>query len=183
MDRTFWYLVFGGYLDAPTAYRASESIVESALTVTQRAGATCAYSTFSGGDLLQTDTLRSAMQAWVGLAPPEMSAAFSVGADGSLQMQSCDPGAQAAAPTRLGVARELVGWRSAELATIAGVRAAGGGDAEIAAALERLAASTVGAELAAGPADQSPIEAAAAARAAVEPIVSPPPPPALEPVD
>ena len=43
MDRSFWYLVFAGYLDAPTAYAASESIVESALTVADRAGTTCAY--------------------------------------------------------------------------------------------------------------------------------------------
>ena len=36
MDRSFWYLVFAGFLDAPTAYAASESIVESSLTVAER---------------------------------------------------------------------------------------------------------------------------------------------------
>ena len=85
--------------------------------------------------------------------------------------------------TRLGVARELIGWRSAELATVSGVLAAGGGTAEVAAALDRLAASDVGAQLATGPVDQSPTDAAAAARAAVEPIVTPPPPPVVEPTD
>ena len=186
MDRSFWYLVFASFLDAPTAYGASESVVESSLTVTERAGTTCAYATFSGGDLIQTPTLRAAMESWVAHTPAEMTAAFSVGADGALQMQSCDPGAQAAAPSiRLGAGRELVGWRSAELATIEGVIAAGGGDAEISAALQRLAASDVGAQLASGPVDQSPADAAAAARAAVEPIVTPPPPPvvAVEPAD
>ena len=183
MDRSFWYLVFAGFLDAPTAYAASESIVESALTITERAGTTCAYATFSGGDLIQTQTLRSAMESWVGLTPPEMASAFTVGADGNLQMQSCDPGTQTIVSTRLGVARELVGWRSAELATVSGVLAAGGGAPEITAALDRLAVSTVGAQLATGPVDQSPADSAAAARAAVEPIVTPPPPPVVEPAE
>ena len=59
MDRSFWYLVFAGFVDAPTAYAASESIVESSLTVADRAGTTCAYATFSGGDMIQTPTLRA----------------------------------------------------------------------------------------------------------------------------
>ena len=176
MDRSFWYLVFAGHLDARTAYAASESIVESALTITERAGTTCAYATFSGGDLIQTQTLRAAMESWVGRAGAEMTSVFSVGADGGLQMQSCDPGAQAVPTARLGVVRELIGWRSAELATMAGVIAAGGGEAEIGPALDRLAASDVGAQLANSPVDQSPADAAAAAKAAVEPIVTPPAP-------
>ena len=181
MDRSFWYLVFAGFLDAPTAYAASESIVESSLTVAERAGTTCAYATFSGGDMIQTPTLRSAMEAWVATVPASMAGAFSVGADGGLQMVSCDPGAQTPPQTRLGAATELIGWRSAELATISGVLAAGGGDAEISAALDRLAASDVGAGLARTAVDQSPAAAAAAAKAAVEPIVTPPPPPVAEP--
>ena len=160
MDRSFWYLVFAGFLDAPTAYAASESIVESALTITERAGTTCAYATSRAGDLIQTQTLRGAMESWVGLTPPEMASACSVGADGNLQMQSCDPGAQTIVSTRLGVASELIGWRSAELATVSGVLAAGGGDVEITAAFDRLAASSVGAQLATGPVDQSPADAA-----------------------
>ena len=183
MDRSFWYLVFAGFVDAPTAYAASESIVESSLTVADRAGTTCAYATFSGGDMIQTPTLRAAMESWVATLPVTMAGAFSVGADGGLQMVSCDPGAQAPPPTRLGVATELVGWRSAELATISGVLAAGGGDAEISAALDRLAVSDVGAGLARTAVDQSPAAAAEAAKTAVEPIVTPPPPPVVEPVD
>ena len=102
---------------------------------------------------------------------------FSVGADGGLQLVSCDPGAQAVADDRVsGSARELIGWRSAELATIAGVIAAGGGEAEIAAALGRLAASDVGAQLASSPVDQSPRRCCRRSTAAVEPIVTPPAP-------
>ena len=124
--------------------------------------------------MIQTPTLRAAMEAWVASLPPTMNGAFSVGADGALQMVSCDPGAQTPPQTRLGAATELIGWRSAELATISGVLAVGGGDAEIDAALDRLARSDVGARLASTSVDQSPAAAAAAARAAVEPIVTPP---------
>jgi hypothetical protein len=69
------------------------------------------------------------------------------------------------------------------LATISGVLAAGGGDAEIGAALDRLAASDVGAALASTAVDQSPTVAADAAKTAVEPIVTPPPPPVVEPAE
>ncbi len=177
MDRSFWYLVFAGHLDPATAYAASESVVESSLTVAQRSGTTCAYTTFSGGDLVQTETLRSALESWVGGAPAEQTSSFAVLPGGDPQMVSCDPGPQAAGASRLGVARELIGWRSAELATIAGVQAVGGGDGEIAAALDRLAQSTVGAQLAGSPLDETPVAAAAAARAAVEAVVTPPAPP------
>ena len=33
-DRSFWYMTFASYLDAPQAYAASQSVVESSLTVT-----------------------------------------------------------------------------------------------------------------------------------------------------
>ena len=48
MDRSFWYLVFASFLDAPTAYAASESIVESCAD-DHRA---------SGDDLCLRDVLR-----------------------------------------------------------------------------------------------------------------------------
>jgi hypothetical protein len=179
MDRSFWYLVLAGYLDAPTAYTASEAIVESSLTVVQRSGTTCAYATFSGGDLIQTATLRTALESWAGAVPAAFTSAFSVLADGGLQVVSCDPGAQEPGSARIGVARELVGWRSAEIATIVGVENAGAGEAEIALALERLAATDVAARLAASSLELSPSESADAARTAVVTVVTPPPPPAV----
>ena len=141
MDRSFWYLVFAGYLDASSAYGASESIVESALTITEHAGTTCAYATFSGGDLIQTDTcVRRWNRGWAH-APAEMGAVLR-----RRRRQPADPVVRSRCagrrPRPVSVSSaELIGWRSAELATISGVIAAGGGDTEIAAALERLAAS------------------------------------------
>ncbi len=181
MDRSFWYLTFASYLDAPTAFAASEAVVENALTVAQRSGTTCAYATFSGGDLIQTAALRSALESWVATVPAEFTSAFSVADDGDLQLESCDPGGQFVGANRIGTARELIGWRSAEIATINGVVAAGGGEAEIAAALIRLAQSDVGAQVAASPVGDTPTQAAEATSAAVAVIVSPPAPPAPEP--
>ena len=176
MDRSFWYLMFASYLDAPTSFAASEAVVESALTVAERAGTTCAYVTFSGGDLVQTSTVRSALEQWVATVPAEFTSAFSVTDDGNLQLVSCDPGSQFVGANRVGTARELIGWRSAEIGTINGVIAAGGGEADIAAALIRLVQSDVGAQLATAPVGDTPAEAAQAVTAAVAPIVSPPPP-------
>ncbi len=180
-DRSFWYLVFAGYLDAPTSFAASEAVIENALTVVERSGTTCAYATFSGGDSEQTATLRSAVESWVAAVPAEFTSSFSVTPDGMLQMSSCDPGTQVTGTNRLGVARELIGWRSAEIATITGVAAAGGSDADVAGALFRLVQSDAGAQLAASPVNDSPAAAADAARAAVASVVTPPPPPPVEP--
>lgn len=182
-DRSFWYLVFASYLDAPTAFAASEAVIENAVTVADRSGTTCVYSTFAGGDLVQTASLRSALESWVATVPTEFSSAFSVTADGSLQMVSCDPGAQFVGSNRIGTARELIGWRSAEIATINGVLETGGSEADVAGALFRLVQSDVGAQLAASPVGDSPAAATEAAEAAVAPIVSPPPPPVVEPED
>ena len=181
MDRSFWYLAFASYLDAPTAFAASESVVESSLTVTERAGTTCAYGTFSGGDMIQTSTLRAALESWVATVPADFTAGFSVAGDGDLQFVSCDPGVQFAGANRIGTARELIGWRSAEIATINGVVANGGTEADIAEARFRLGASDVGAQLAASPVGDTPEQAADAANAAVVTIVTPPAAPAPEP--
>ncbi|HYN33296.1 MAG TPA: hypothetical protein VES40_11775, partial [Ilumatobacteraceae bacterium] len=126
LDRAFWFLVFAGFLDSRAAYQASESVVESSVVTADRAGTQCVYATFSGGDVLQTDTLRSALGAWSASAPIELAANVSVLADGTLQLVSCDPGVGFETSNRLGAARELVGWRTAELATLEAVRTSGG---------------------------------------------------------
>jgi hypothetical protein len=93
MGRSFWYLVFAGYLDARTAYSASAAVVESSLTWAERDGVRCASATFSGGGVEQTATMRWVLTAWAATAPAEMSSSFQVLPDGSLQLVSCDPGA------------------------------------------------------------------------------------------
>jgi hypothetical protein len=173
LDRSFWFLVFAGFLDSRTAYQASESVVENSLAIADRAGTQCAYATFSGGDVVQTATLRSTLEAWSGSAPVEFGTSFSVLADGTLQLVTCDPGVGFETANRLGVVRELVGWRTAELATLEAVRTAGGTDADAAPAWAAVEASNVGVDLGALPGDTSPQEFADQARAAVAAVLSP----------
>ncbi len=173
LDRSFWFLVFAGYLDSRSAYQASESVVENSLTVADRDGTPCVYATFSGGDVFQTETLRSALEIWSASSPVEFGSSFSVLDDGTLQLVTCDPGVGFENPNRLGVARELVGWRTAELATLEAVRAADGTEADVAAAWAAVEASTVGVDLGALPGDTTPAESAAAARAAVAAVLTP----------
>ncbi len=173
LDRSFWFLVFAGFLDSRTAYQASESVVENSVATADRAGVQCVYATFSGGDVFQTATLGAALDAWSASAPIEFAPNVSVLADGTLQLVSCDPGVGFEIPNRLGVARELVGWRTAELATLEAVRTANGTDADAAAAWVAVEASNVGVDLGALPGDTSPAESAAAARAAVAAVLTP----------
>jgi hypothetical protein len=173
LDRSFWFLVFAGFLDSRTAYQASESVIENSLATADRAGTQCVYATFSGGDVTQTATLRAALESWLVAAPIEFSSSFSVLADGTLQLVSCDPGVGFENPNRLGVARELVGWRTAELATLEAVRTANGTEVDAAAAWAAVVASNVGVDLGLLPGDTSPAESAAAARAAVAAVLAP----------
>ena len=91
-------------------------------------------------------------------------------ADGTLQLVSCDPGAGFENASRLGVARELVVWRSAELATIDAVN---GTELDLATTWAFVEASNVALDLVALPADTSPADMAAAARSAVAAVVTP----------
>lgn len=166
-DRSFWFLVFDGFLDGPTAYAASEAIVENSLTHATRGTTACVHAVFSGGGVGQTDTLRAALAAWSGAAPAEFASAFTTLADGSLQLSSCDPGTGFTGSVRSGVAAELVAWRAVELATFEAVTAAGGDDTEFANAWALIGASNAPLEVSALPAGASPSEIARAARDAV----------------
>jgi hypothetical protein len=172
-DRSFWYLTFASYLDAPQAYAASQSIVENSLSVTDRSGRTCAVSTFSGGDVDQTAILGSTLAAWTAAAPPELGASTSVLADGTLQFASCDPGVGFENGARFGAARELIGYRLGATATA--VAFDGSSPADVAAALLRYEQSEVGTQLATLPFDATAADAAAAAQTAIAVIVEVPP--------
>jgi hypothetical protein len=162
MDRSFWFLVFAGYLDSRSAYGASEAIVESALTATARGATPCVAATFAGGGEEQTATLRSALTAWSAAAPPAFASSFEVLPDGTLQLVSCDPGAGFDAATRPGVARELIGWRVAALATMEAVVFGGGGEADFAEAWPFVASSPIALDVAALPSTATPADMAAA---------------------
>jgi hypothetical protein len=160
MDRSFWFLVLAGYLDSRTAFDASEAIVENALTATARGATSCVAATFAGGGVEQTATLRSALTAWSAAAPTAFASSFEVLADGTLQLASCDPGVGFDASTRPGVARELIGWRTAELATFAAIQFGGGGDAELAEAWPFVASTSIALDVAALPPSAPPAEIA-----------------------
>jgi hypothetical protein len=93
-------------------------------------------------------------------APAEMSSSFQVLPDGSLQLVSCDPGAGFDAGVRPGIARELIAWRTVELATIEAVRASGGGEAELSGAWALVQAAPVATDLMDLPATTTPAEMA-----------------------
>ena len=172
-DRSFWYLVFAGYLDSRTAYVASEAVVESALTGAARGATQCVSATFSGSGVDQTETLRTALTSWAATAPAEMASSFQVLPDGTLQLVSCDPGVGFLNAARPDVARELLSWRAAELATMEAVRVGGGGEAELAEASAFVDASPVALDLMTLPPTATPAEIATAARVAVNSLFTP----------
>jgi hypothetical protein len=172
-DRSFWYLVFAGSLDARTAFDASEAIVENALTAATRGSTDCVYATFSGSGVEQTDTLRSALTDWAAAAPPESASSFLTLGDGTLQLVSCDPGAGFVSSARPELARELVAWRMAELATMEAVRVGGGGAEEFVDAWEFVQAAPVALDLMSLPTTTTPAEMATAAKQAVNALFTP----------
>jgi hypothetical protein len=172
-DRSFWYLVFAGYLDARTAHDASQVVVESAVTDVARGATQCVSATFAGTGVDETATLRSALEAWAGAAPAEMASSFQVLPDGTLQLVSCDPGAGFDAGTRPAVARELLSWRLAELITNVAVSLVGGDDAQFADAWAFVEASSVPLDLMTLPPATPPAEMVAAARAGFDALLAP----------
>jgi hypothetical protein len=173
MDRSFWYMAFAGFLPTRDAYAASEAVVDNSVAIADRAGIPCVYATFAGGDVTQTATLRTALLNWTAGAPAEFASSFSVLEDGTLQLVSCDPGDGFEAANRIGVARELLGWRSAEIATMEAIADLGGGPSELAAAWAAVEASDAGPNLAALPADTTPESLAESARGAVRAVLVP----------
>jgi hypothetical protein len=171
-DRSFWYLVFAGYLDARTAYDASEAVVESAITAATRGNTQCVSATFSGTGVEATATLRDALTAWSASAPAEMVSSFQVLPDGTLQLVSCDPGAGFDAATRPGVARELLSWRMAELATMEAAIYGGGGEAQFLDAWTFVEASPMALDLMSLPPTTSPADMAVAARAGFDALLN-----------
>jgi hypothetical protein len=172
-DRSFWFLVFAGYLDSRTAFGASEAVVESALTSAARGTTQCVSATFSGSAVEQTAILRSALTAWATAAPNEMGSSFQVLPDGTLQLVSCDPGAGFDSAARPEAARELLSWRMTELATMEAVRVGGGGAAEFVEAWAFVQASPVALDLMAVAPAATPTEMATAARDAVNALFTP----------
>ncbi len=174
MDRGFWYTVFAAYTDGPTAYAASNALVEASLASVDRAGTVCSYGTFSGTDVAGTERVTGVLQQWVANAPAEMTAASTVLADGTLQLSTCDPGAAVSAGARFGIASELARWRLVELAAIESVDPVTGTAADRAAAVAQVRESQVAIALMGLPFDTTAADLATAARQLVPPAATAP---------
>lgn len=166
-DRSFWFLAFGGLLDAPTAFAASEAIVENSLVHATRGSTDCVYATFSGGGVDDTAMLRSALGAWTERAPVELASAVTALPDGALQLSSCDPGPAFDAPLRTTVVDELIAYRALELATADAVAEQGGGDPEFAFVWNLITSSTMPSDVATFAAGSPPGQIATTASDAV----------------
>ncbi len=114
-DRTFWYMVFAGYTDAATAYRASNVLVQASLSTAESPTGVCSYGTFSGTDAGGATILTDVLNSWAANAPAEMTPSVTVLLNGTLQLRSCDPGVGFDARPRVGVGREIARLRSVEL--------------------------------------------------------------------
>ncbi|NND73953.1 MAG: hypothetical protein HKN44_03000 [Ilumatobacter sp.] len=163
VDRGFWYLVFAAYTDAPTAYAASNSLVEASLAAADRSGTFCSYATLAGTDVVGTERVSNTLQQWVANAPVEMAASFDVLADGTMQLTTCDPGVDVTSGARFGTASELTRWRLVELAAFDGVDATGT-PADRAAAIDRVRTNGAALDLMNLPFDTSVAELAQQAR-------------------
>jgi hypothetical protein len=172
VDRSFWYLVFASYTDASTAYTAGNDLVESALTVADRAGVSCSYATFAGTDIGGTERLANTLQQWTTNVPAEMLATFSVLDDGTMQLTSCDPGVGFESLARFGVASELIRWRLVELAALGIVDPQVGTPAQRLAEVARVQQSQAGITMMTLPFDTAAAESARLATiAAQRPVV------------
>jgi hypothetical protein len=172
-ESSFWYLVFAGYLDGASAFRMSDLVAANSLALVEEDGTVCSLVSFSGADAAATAELRAGLESWAAAAPSELSASVTSVGEGVL-LRTCDPGAGFEVGARLGSARELVGRRAVELATVVGVTAAGGSRIDVDAALERLAESDAGTIVASLPNDTPSERLAEAAEAAVADVVDPP---------
>lgn len=169
VGRSFWYLVFGSYTDASTAYAASNALVNSSLATTDRAGRSCTHGTFSGADEVGTAAITDVLLQWVTNAPVEMTSTLTTHADGTLQLTSCDPGVGFESAARFGVARELIRWRSVELAAVELVDPQIGTPEQRATEVDRVRQTQAGLSLMDLPYDTDAVESAEFARQAASP--------------
>ncbi|MEM1333513.1 MAG: hypothetical protein AAGG08_08660, partial [Actinomycetota bacterium] len=149
-DRSFWYLVFAARLDAPTAHDASAAIVAASLTPFRATtGAACWAAVLETTDADAAVALGLQTAAWAIAAPVENAASMRDPVGNTIEFRVCDPGETSfSEATVTNGAASLLAYRATELAVIEGVTAAGGGDVEVAAGLDLLAASDVGDDLA-----------------------------------
>ncbi len=169
-DRSFWYMSFASHLDAGTAYRMSNDLQSAGLQMVDGQNGRCAvatFNTFAGNPALQSD-----LETWVAATAPELGATVTTLPDASIQLRSCDPVGAYVSNIGFGASRQLIAWRSIELAVTNLVIADGGAAPEIAAAVARIGSSPAALAAAELPAGTTPADLIAAVEAAAADVIA-----------
>jgi hypothetical protein len=171
-DRSFWFLVFAGHLDATLAYNMSNQVQQAHLQMVTGTEGTCAVATLSGADGAVNEQLRIGLEAWAAAAAPEMGANVTTLPDLSNQLRSCDAVGGYVSNARFGVGRQLIAWRAAELAVTTSMMAQGANQGQIDQVIGQLSSAQSVIALAQLPAGTPPIEVAEAARLAAAEVIA-----------
>lgn len=171
-DRSFWYMSFASHLDATTAYRMSNDIQSAGLQMVDSQTGRCAVATFATVDATTNVTLQADLEVWVAATAPELGATVSTMPDGKVQLRSCDPAGVYASNIRFGVARQLIAWRSVELAVTNLVVAQGGSAGDVVTAVDQVGSTPAAIAVAQLPAGTTPADLAIAAQAAARDVIA-----------
>ncbi len=171
-DRSFWYMSFASHLDATTAYQMSNQLRSAGLQMVDGPAGQCAVATFATADATTNATLQTGLDAWVAASAVELGATVSALPDATVQLRSCDPTGVYPSNIRFGGARQLIAWRSVELAVTNLVVAQGGTQAEIGEALAWVGSTPTAVAVAQLPAGTAPADLAVAAQAAASDVIA-----------
>lgn len=183
MDRSFWYLVFASHLNPTDARVLSRELSAASIGELDIAGRTCFSSTFQTSTAEGLTVLADNLSIWADAAAFELGASATFVDPTTVELRTCDPGDVFTSNAKFGVARDLIAWQAAELATISTVIDAGGDQRQVDLALGRLAESNAFDQVLALEVTASSTEVAAAARSAVASVAAIPVAPVTEPVD
>ena len=99
-----WALIWGSRLAPAVVARMVNAVVADSYSVVNRSGVTCFIAVFGTGSEAAGNSLLGDLQSWVANSPSGSQAtAIQLGPD-RLQVEACDPGADAAgAPSSAGI--------------------------------------------------------------------------------
>lgn len=103
-----WSLVWGARLPEASASQLTRIVSADSYRPIDRAGVTCVVGVFETDTPADAAIVLSAMTSWAAASPPASQAVASSTSDRTVQLVSCDPGAEAATPPPSGVADSLI---------------------------------------------------------------------------
>jgi|GEM_PF-4948163 len=168
MDRSFWFMVLATHLESATAYEISNELDSAGLVVVEAVDGSCVVATLSTGGSPGDSALLGTLGAWAQAAASELRSSVTAIPGGAVQLRSCDPTGPYTSNARFGVARQLLGWRAAELALTTSILSNGGVPADASAAMPAFLASPGALATAELPAGTPANEIVASALAAVD---------------